>query len=96
MLRAILNITFSIAGLILRVIAWVLPIYFIVKLVLPQNKYVLLASKYVEWLMAPTRDILGRLFPRLATTGLDLSPLALWILVLVAQWVLQLIRSILL
>jgi len=93
-LRAILSFIFSIASFVLRVISWVLPVYFIAKLVLPQNKYVMLAGKYMEWLMAPIRDILGRLFPRLAARGLDLSPIALWILVLLAQWCLQLLKAI--
>jgi len=81
---------FSLLGWILGIAEWLLIIYFIMMIFIPQNKYVLLASKYVEIVLAPVRKTLFRLFPKLADVKIDLSPIALLLLIWVAQ---QLVRS---
>ena len=96
MLIWLLNVIFSIVIAVLRILLWALPVLFILKLVIPGNKYLLLAERYCNVVLTPVRGWLRRTFPKLFTTGFDYSPIALWLLVQVAIWAVQLLRSILL
>ena len=95
MLVWLVNVIFFIVYLVLDIALWILPIYFILKLIIPTNKYVLLAGKYVEMGLAPVRAWLKRLLPGLFGTGFDFSPVALWLAIIVAKWLLQLVQRIL-
>ncbi len=91
MLIGLLKLVFTIIDWILVVAGWGLVIYFIAKLILPQNKYVLLVGKYVEIVLAPVRKLMYRLFPKLSNSGIDLSPVVLWLLLIVVRWILSIL-----
>ena len=80
---------------LLDVCMGVLIAYVLMKLIIPQNKYTLLAGKYVEPFLAPVRALIAKLFPSLASGQFDFSPVGLWLLLLVAQWLFQILRNIL-
>lgn len=97
MLIWLLNFVFAIVYWALTLALWVLPIFIILRLVMPQNKYLLLASKYLEIPLAQVRKWLSRLFSRLgSSSSFDVAPLALWLLIIVARWLLLLVQDILL
>ena len=96
MLIWLLNLIFSIIILVLTVLLWAIPILFVLKLIIPWNKYVLLAERYCNIVLSPIREWLKKTFPKLFTTGFDFSPIALWLLVQVAIWIVRLLRNILL
>jgi uncharacterized protein YggT (Ycf19 family) len=96
MLVGLLNIIFNVAIFLVNLASWVVVVYVIMLLVIPQNKYTLLAGKYVEPVLAPIRQWLGKTFPKLGQTRLDFSPAVLWLLLEIAGWLLQLLRNALL
>jgi uncharacterized protein YggT (Ycf19 family) len=96
MLVGILNFIFNLILFLLSVISWVLLIYVFMALLIPQNKYTVMVGKYVEPVLSPIRKLLFRWFPKLAQVGIDFSPLALYLLIQIASWLIRLLRSILL
>jgi len=90
------NIIFNVAIFLVNLASWVVVVYVIMLLVIPQNKYTLLAGKYIEPVLAPIRQWLGKAFPKLRQTRLDFSPAVLWLLLEIAGWLLQLLRNALL
>jgi uncharacterized protein YggT (Ycf19 family) len=92
----ILRLVFNIAGWLLRVGGWVVLLYAVLTWIIPQNKYVQLAGKHLERFLAPIRGWLQRKFPKLSEIRIDLAPIALFLLLIVANWALWLIRIILL
>lgn len=96
MLITLLNFIFSLVIFLVNVAGWVLLVYVIMALILPQNKYTLLAGKYIEPVLSPIRAWLFKTFPKLSMTHLDFSPLVLWVLFEIALWLLRLLKSILL
>ena len=96
MLVGLLNIVFSVLIFLVRVASWLVLIYVILSLVLPQNKYTLLIGKYVEPVLAPIRAWLAKTFPKLEGLRVDFSPVALWLILEVAVWLLGLLKNILL
>ena len=96
MLVGLFNLVFTILGWALVLLQWVLVIYVILSLVLPQNKYTQLLGKYTQTVLSPVRRLMDRYLPRLRATGMDLSPVVLWLLIYVARWLLGLLRGILL
>ena len=96
MLVGLLNFIFNLLILLVRIASWLLLVYLVLKLVVPQNKYTLLVGKYVEPLLTPVRGWLVKLFPKLDGFALDLTPVAAWLLLQVAAWVIVLLRNILL
>ncbi len=96
MLVGILKFVFDVAIFLVGVATWVLVAYVLMQLLIPQNKYTLLVAKYVEPVLAPVRALLYRLFPGLQKLRVDLSPVGLWVILMVAEWVLRLVKGILL
>ncbi len=96
MLVGLLNVIFNILIFLVDIAGWVLIIYVIMSMLIPQNKYTLLAGKYIEPVLAPVRTWLNRTFPKLGNLRLDFSPLLLWLLLEIAAWLLGLLRNILL
>lgn len=96
MLIWLLNFVFAIVYWALTLALWVLPIFIILRLAMPKNKYLLLAAKYLEIPLAQVRTWLSRLFSRLGSISFDVAPLALWLLIIVARWLLLLLKDILL
>ena len=98
MLIWLLKLVFGILDWALYLLLWIVPLYFILKMVLPGNKYILLIDKYCNGLLIIVRGWLRRFFPKLAATGTDayIAPVALWLLIRVAKWLLFLLQKILL
>lgn len=96
MLVWLLNLIFNIAYWALGIASWVLLIYVVMSWIIPTNKYTLLAGRYVEPLLAPIRSWVRKVIPALGNLGLDVSPVVLWLLINVAQWLLRLLQGILL
>jgi uncharacterized protein YggT (Ycf19 family) len=96
MLVSLVNIIFNIAIFLVNIAAWVLIVYVVMALIIPQNKYTLLVGKYIEPILSPIRAWLSKTFPKLNQTRLDFSPIVLWLLLEIVGWLLQLIRNLLL
>ena len=96
MLVGLLNLVFSIVIFLVKVASWLVLVYVVMSLILPQNKYTLLVGKYVEPVLTPFRAWLNRVFPKLGQLRVDLSPLFAWLVMDVAIWVLELLKRILL
>ncbi|MCE5342918.1 MAG: YggT family protein [Eubacteriales bacterium] len=96
MLVSLLNIIFNVAIFLVNIATWLVIVYVVMTLIIPQNKYTLLVAKYIEPILAPIRSWLAKTFPKLNQTRLDLSPAVLWLLLEIVGWLLQWIRSLLL
>ena len=96
MIVGILSFIFDAILFLINLAWWLLLIYVIMALVVPQNKYTLLIGRYIEPLLAPLRRFLARVFPRLRETGIDFSPLLLYILIWILSMLVKLLRGILL
>ena len=96
MLSGLLRFIFDILIFLVNIASWALLVYVIMTLVVPQNKYTLLIGKYVEPLLAPVRTLIGRFLPSLAKLHVDVSPIGLWLLLNIAEWLLRLLKGILL
>ena len=89
-----LSLLLGIVALALRLATYVLLAYCIMSFVAPQNDLYRKASYYVERVLYPIRMKLWRWFPALRSLPVDLSPLALWLLIDVALAVLNMLRNI--
>lgn len=96
MLVGILKFIFDVAIFLVGLATWLLVAYVLMQLIIPQNKYTLLVGKYAEPVLAPVRALLYKLIPGLEKLRVDLSPVGLWLLLLIAQWLLRLLKGILL
>ena len=96
MLVGLLKIIFDVLIFLVNVATWLLLAYVLMQLILPQNKYTLLIGKYVEPLLAPIRALLNRFFPKLEGLRVDISPIGLWLVLNIVEWLLRLLKSILL
>jgi len=96
MLVSILNFIFSVVLFLISIASWVLLIYVIMALIIPQNKYTVMVGKYIEPVLGPIRKLLFQWFPKLSQMGIDFSPLVLYLLIQIAAWLVRLLRSILL
>ena len=96
MIVSILNFIFNVILFILNIAWWLILIYVIMSLFIPQNKYTQLIGKYIEPVLAPLRKFLYRIFPKLRELGIDFSPLLLYALIWAVSALINLIRNILL
>lgn len=96
MLVTLLNFIFNLLIFLLNVAFWVMLVYVVMSLLIPQNKYTMLVGKYVEPVLAPMRNWLFKMFPKLAGLRVDFSPVVFWLLLKVATWLLMLLKAILL
>ena len=96
MLVGLLNLVFAILDWALVLLQWALVVYVILSLVLPQNKYTQLLGKYAQALLTPVRRQMERFLPKLGSVGMDLSPIALWLLIFIVRWLLNILRGIVL
>ncbi len=95
MITSILSFIFTVVLFLITIASWLLLIYVILALVAPQNQYTLLMGKYIQPILTPLRTFLYRLFPKLRNTGVDFSPLLLYLLIQVLSWLVRLLRNIL-
>lgn len=91
-----LTFIFNVLIFLVRAASWVLLAYLVLRLILPQNKYTLLAAKYVEPLLEPIRVLIRRFLPKLCAMAIDFSPIGAWLVLQVAGWLLTLLKAILL
>lgn len=80
---------------VLNLISFALLIYCVMSFVMPQSDIMRKAAGYVEPVLRPFRELLYKYFPKLRTIPLDFSPLAVWLVIDVLMWVLNLLRRIL-
>jgi uncharacterized protein YggT (Ycf19 family) len=95
-LVGILNFLFNVVLFLVNVAGWLLIVYEVMTLILPENKYTQLVGKYIEPVLSPIRAWLGKTFPKLGGLRLDFSPVVLWLLLEIAGWLLKLLQNILL
>ena len=95
MITGILSFIFSVALFLISLVSWLLLIYVVMALIVPQNKYTLLIGKYIEPILSPLRQFLYRVFPRLREIGVDFSPLLFYFLIQIVSWLVRFLRSIL-
>lgn len=95
MITGILSFIFTVVLFLITVASWLLLIYVIMALVIPQHRYTQLMGKYIQPILSPLRIFLYRLFPKLRDTGVDFSPLLLYLLIQVLSWLVRLLRNIL-
>ena len=96
MLIWLLNTIFSIMNTLLTVLLWALPVYFVLRMVIPGNKYLLLMAKYINMALVPVRKIVSNFAPRILSLSIDYSPMLLWVAVFVLRILLKFLRVVLL
>ena len=84
-----MSLLLGLAGLVLHVASIALLVYCVMSFIMPQNELYRKAASYVEPVLHPIRLQLYRWFPALRSLPLDFSPLALWLLLDVAGWVIN-------
>ena len=89
-----IGLILNLATTALRIASFALLVYCVMSFVAPQNDLYRKAAYYVERVLYPIRMKLWRWFPALRSLPVDLSPLALWLLIDVALAVLNMLRNI--
>ena len=89
------DLLFSLAGTVLRLANLALLVYCVMSFIMPQSDLYRRLASVVEPVMRPVRYQLYRWIPALRTMPVDFSPLAVWLLLDVAGWVLNVLRRIL-
>ena len=74
----------NLASLALRIFSFALLVYCVMSFVAPGNDLYRKAAYYMERVLYPVRMTLYSWFPALGALPVDLSPLALWLLIDVA------------
>ena len=96
MLVGLLSIVFNVLIFLVQIASWLMLVYVVMTLLMPQNKYTLLIGKYAEPILTPIRAWLSKTFPKLANLSVEVSPLVFWLLLEVLGWVLGILKNILL
>lgn len=89
------DMLFGLIGTLLRAASLMLLVYCVMSFVMPQSDLYRKLASLVEPVMNPVRYQLYRWFPALRTMPLDFSPLALWLILDVLGWMLNLLRRLL-
>ena len=89
-----INLVLSLASLALRVISLGMLIYCVMSFVMPQSEWYYKLSFLIEPYLRPVRMQLYRWFPGLRNLPVDFSPLAVWLLIDVANALINLLRRI--
>ena len=82
-----MSLILGLLSLALKLASLALLIYCVMSFIMPHHQFYRKAACYVEPLLHPVRMQLYRWFPSLRNMPLDFSPLALWLLIDVAGWV---------
>lgn len=86
------DLLFSIAGMALRLLSLAMLIYCVMSFIMPQSDLYRKLASWVEPFLHPVRFRLYRWFPALRRMPVDFSPLAVWLLIDVAEWILSFLR----
>ena len=89
----LIGLILNLASAVLRLASFALLVYCVMSFVAPQNDLYRKASYYVERVLYPIRLKLWRWFPSLRNLPVDLSPLALWLLIDVAMALVNMLRG---
>lgn len=89
-----INLILNLASVALRVISWGMLLYCVMSFVMPQSELYYKLASFVEPYLRPVRMRLYRWFPALRNLPLDFSPLAVWLLIDVANALINLLRRI--
>jgi len=80
---------------VLRLANLALLVYCVMSLVMPHSPLFRKAAYYMERVLSPIRWRLMRWFPALRSLPVDLSPLALWLLMDIAMALINMLRRVL-
>lgn len=80
--------------LVLQIISFALLIYCVMSFVMPTSSIMEKTRRYVEPILTPFRELLYRFIPKLKGLVVDVSPLAVWLVIEVAIWLINLLRSV--
>lgn len=89
-----INLLLNLASLVLKVVSLAMLVYCVMSFVMPQSDLYRKLGSYVEPVLHPVRLRLYSWFPALRRIPLDFSPLAVWLLIDVANWLISLLRRI--
>jgi len=89
-----IGLLLSLAALVLRIASFALLVYCVMSFIAPNNDFFRTAARYVEPVLQPVRMKLYRWFPSLRSLPVDLSPLALWLLIDVAMALINMLRRV--
>jgi len=90
-----MNLLFSLAHLALRLLSLAMLAYCVMSFIMPGSSLYNGLASYVEPVLRPVRFRLYRWFPALRRMPVDFSPLAVWLLIDAAGWVLNLLQRLL-
>lgn len=80
---------------LLNVLGFLLLIYCVMTFVMPDSAIMGKARTYAEPILAPFRELLYKLIPKLQGMAVDFSPILVWLVIRVLIWVLNLLSRIL-
>lgn len=80
--------------LLLQLASFALLIYCVMTFVMPSSGIMQKARSYVEPILSPFRELLFRFIPKLKGLVVDVSPLAVWLVIEVAIGLINLLRRI--
>ena len=89
----LIGLILNLASAALRLASFALLIYCVMSFVAPQNELYRKAAYYMERFLQPIRMKLYRWFPALYNLPVDLSPLALWLLIDIATGIVNMLRN---
>ena len=87
-----MNLLFTLASLALRIVSLAMLAYCVMSFIMPGSSLYDRLANLVDPILRPVRIRLYRWFPSLRRMPVDFSPLAVWLLIDVAGWVLSLLR----
>lgn len=90
----LIGLILSLASAALRLLSFALLVYCVMSFVAPGNDLYRKAAYYMERLLYPVRQKLYGWFPSLRSLPVDLSPLAVWLLIDVAMAVVNMLRRV--
>lgn len=77
---------------LLNVLGFLLLVYCVMSFVMPDSAVMMKARTYVEPVLAPFRELLYKMIPKLQGMAVDFSPILVWLVIRVAIWLLNLLR----
>lgn len=89
-----LSLLFRVIALVLRLVNLAVLVYCVMSFLMPQSEWYRKLAAYVDPLLNPIRLRLWKWFPSLRSLPLDLSPVALWLILDVLMAVLNMLRRI--
>ncbi len=84
-----IDLLLLVLGLALRALNLGMLVYCVMSFVMPQSEWFYKLSRLIEPVLTPVRKCLYKWIPSLRSLPVDLSPLAVWLLIDVAQWILN-------